>query len=115
MAEPVGVDNLARRAAISPRQFARRFVSATGTAPHQWLATQRVRRAQILLETTDLPVEAVAERSGLGDAGNLRKVFRRHVRTTPTAYRATFRGGSGAKPEPPVGSEPQPIASARVK
>jgi transcriptional regulator GlxA family with amidase domain len=48
-------------------------------------------RAQELLETTDLPVETVAERTGLGNAGNLRKIFRRHVRTTPSSYRATFR------------------------
>ena len=91
LADAVSVEDLAQRAATSPRNFARRFSTATGTTPHQWLVGQRVRRAQELLETTDLPVETVAERSGLGNAGNLRKVFRQHVRTSPASYRATFR------------------------
>lgn len=58
---PMTVDQLARRATLSPRTFARRFVAATGTTPLQWLLTQRVARARGLLETTDLPVERVAQ------------------------------------------------------
>ena len=88
--EDLTVADLAGRAATSERNFARRFTAATGTTPHRWLVVQRVARAQQLLETTDLPVQAVAERSGLGTSANLRKQFRRHLHTAPSAYRATF-------------------------
>ena len=88
--EDLTIADLADRAATSERHFARRFAAATGTTPHRWLVVQRVGRAQQLLETTDLPVQAVAERSGLGTPANLRKQFRRHLRTAPSAYRATF-------------------------
>ena len=88
--EDLTIADLADRAATSERHFARRFAAATGTTPHRWLVAQRVGRAQQLLETTDLPVQAVAERSGLGTSANLRKQFRRHLRTAPSAYRATF-------------------------
>jgi AraC family transcriptional regulator, transcriptional activator FtrA len=89
--EPLSVEALAGRAAMSPRTFARRFQAATGTTPHRWLQTQRVRLAQRLLETTDLPVELVAAQCGLSTAGNLRKHFGRVVHTSPQAYRQAFR------------------------
>lgn len=89
--EPLSVTELAGRSAMSPRTFARRFRATTGTTPHQWLLRQRVLLAQRLLETTDLPVELVAGRCGLGTATNLRQHFQRIVRTTPNAYRRTFQ------------------------
>jgi transcriptional regulator GlxA family with amidase domain len=76
---------------MSPRTFARRFRATTGTTPHQWLLRQRVLLAQRLLETTDLSVDAVADRCGLGTATNLRQHFQRIVRTSPNAYRRMFR------------------------
>ncbi|MBO0853769.1 MAG: helix-turn-helix domain-containing protein [Nocardia sp.] len=45
-----------------------------------------------MLEDTDLPVEAIAGRVGLGSAVNLRRRFRDQVGTTPSAYRRAFRG-----------------------
>jgi transcriptional regulator GlxA family with amidase domain len=91
LGEPVTVDDLAARAAMSPRTFARRFLAGTGTTPYRWLLRQRVQLAQRLLETGDLPIELVAERSGFGTAANLRKHFSRLVHTSPQAYRRTFR------------------------
>src|SRR5207302_6953575 len=87
----LSVQDLALRAHMSPRTFARRFVAAAGATPHQWLLTQRLLFAQQLLETTDLPVEIVASRSGLGAAPTLRQHFQRHFSTSPQAYRRTFR------------------------
>jgi transcriptional regulator GlxA family with amidase domain len=89
--EPVTVDDLATRAAMSPRTFARQFRANTGATPYQWLLHQRVQLAQRLLETTDLPVEIVAEKSGFCTAGNLRKHFNRVLHTSPYGYRRTFR------------------------
>ena len=91
----VTVATLATRSAMSPRTFARRFVSSTGTTPYQWIARERVRLAQRLLETTDLPVEVIARDCGLGSAANLRKQFARMLSTSPQAYRRTFTASAG--------------------
>lgn len=92
LAEPVSVEDLARRAGQSPRTFARRFVEVTGTTPLQWILFQRVARARVLLETTDLPVEHVASSTGFSTAAGLRTHFQRVVGSSPGAYRRTFRG-----------------------
>jgi len=89
--EPLTVEFLAARAAMSPRNFARRFRAVTGTTPLQWVLTQRVLLAQRLLEATDEPVERIADRCGMGSAANLRFHFQRAVGTSPQNYRRTFR------------------------
>jgi transcriptional regulator GlxA family with amidase domain len=89
--EAFTVDDLARRSAMSPRTFARRFVAETGTTPHQWVTDQRVLRARQLLEDTDLPVEAVARDAGFGSAALLRHHFTRCTGITPTAFRTQRR------------------------
>jgi transcriptional regulator GlxA family with amidase domain len=89
--EPLSVEVMADRAAMSPRTFARRFRATTGTTPGQWLVRQRVLLAQRLLETTDDPVELIALRCGFGTAAGLRLHFRRVLDTSPLVYRRTFR------------------------
>jgi AraC family transcriptional regulator, transcriptional activator FtrA len=89
--QPLDVITLARQACMSPRSFARRFRQETGTTPAQWVLDQRTREAQSLLETTDLPVEHVAARTGFGSSTTLRTHFGRRLATTPTAYRRAFR------------------------
>jgi transcriptional regulator GlxA family with amidase domain len=88
---PLTVADLAQQAVLSPRTFARRFAEATGTSPLQWLKTERVRLAQQLLETTDEPVERIAQRTGFGTAANLRQHFGRATSVSPQAYRRVFR------------------------
>ncbi|MBQ0891954.1 helix-turn-helix domain-containing protein [Micromonospora sp. U56] len=88
---PTTVDELAARAGMSARTFARRFRAETGTTPHDWLTNQRVLLARRLLEETKLSVDTVADRAGFGDAAALRHHFTRRVGTTPHAYRTTFR------------------------
>ena len=87
----LSIPELADRAAMSPRSFARHFVATTGATPYQWLLRQRIHEAQRLLERTDLPVEVITERVGLGNPANLRKHFRRQLDTSPQNYRRTFR------------------------
>ncbi|WP_433015826.1 helix-turn-helix domain-containing protein [Kribbella sp. CA-294648] len=95
LAEPITVDDLAKRINVSPRTLARRFAEQLGATPGQWLLAQRIARTRALLEETDLPVETIAARVGLSSATNLRRRFRNTVRTTPSAYRRAFRARRG--------------------
>lgn len=93
---PLSVTELARRTHMSPRNLARHFAALTGTTPLRWLLTQRVHRAQELLERTDDSVELVASRVGMGTAATLRRHFHRTVGVTPTAYRRSFHADVAA-------------------
>jgi transcriptional regulator GlxA family with amidase domain len=96
LAEPLTVRQLAVRANMSERTFARRFVQDTGTTPQRWLTGQRILLAQQLLEETDETVDLIADRTGFGNAIAMRHHFRLWRGTTPNAYRRLFRGGSPA-------------------
>ncbi len=89
--QPLSVRQLAVRANMSERTFARRFVQDTGTTPQRWLIGQRVLLAQQMLEETDETVDVIAERAGFGNAATFRHHFRAWRATTPHAYRRTFR------------------------
>jgi AraC family transcriptional activator FtrA len=95
--EAITIEALADRAAMSVRTFTRRFRAATGTAPIEWLIRLRVRRAQDLLETSDMPIDHVAHNAGFGAPETLRHHFRRVVGTTPSAWRGSFRGKAAQK------------------
>lgn len=88
--EPLPVAELARRALMSRRSFARRFAASTGTTPHAWLLGLRLSRAEELLETTDLPVEEIARLVGYGSAAVLREQFVRRRGVPPRSYRRSF-------------------------
>lgn len=85
--EPLTIEDLARRAAMSPRTFYRRLHATTGTTPLQWLLGERIARAQVLLESTGLSVEKIAGLSGIGTANNLRHHFLKQVGVSPSDYR----------------------------
>jgi transcriptional regulator GlxA family with amidase domain len=87
---PLPVTELAGRALMSRRTFARRFTAATGTTPHAWLLGLRLARAEELLETTDLPVEEIARRVGYTSAAVLREQFVRRRGVPPRTYRRAF-------------------------
>jgi transcriptional regulator GlxA family with amidase domain len=100
--QPLTVSQLAREAGWAPRTFARRFVAQTGVTPMRWLTAQRLAEARRLLELTDLTVETVAQRCGLGTAANLRLHLARDSATTPTAYRKASRQASQRPDTGPV-------------
>ncbi|MBB2947901.1 transcriptional regulator GlxA family with amidase domain [Actinoplanes lutulentus] len=91
LAEPVSLEEMAGHARMSVRTFTRRFRDETGLSPRQWLLRQRVEHARILLESTDLGVDAVARRAGLGSATALRQHLHATIGVAPSAYRRTFR------------------------
>ena len=91
VASPLTVRDLAARAGMSSRNLARHFNAVTGVSPLRWLLTQRVRLAQELLETSDLSVEQIASRTGMGTATTLRRHFNHQLGVPPETYRRTFR------------------------
>ncbi|MCM6774292.1 helix-turn-helix domain-containing protein [Nocardia sp. CDC141] len=82
---------LAAHARMSVRTFTRRFKAETGLAPGAWLLQQRLRHAQHLLESTDLPIDEVARAAGMGTASSLRHHMRAGLGIPPLTYRKTFR------------------------
>jgi transcriptional regulator GlxA family with amidase domain len=88
---PLDVARLATEARMSVRTFNRRFREETGHSPGAWLIAQRVEHARHLLEATDLPVDEVARRAGLGSGASLRQHLRSALGVSPLAYRRTFR------------------------
>jgi AraC family transcriptional activator FtrA len=96
---PVTIEDMAAHAGVSPRTLTRRFVDQLGTSPGQWLLAQRIAAARDLLESSDLPLDAIARRVGLSSATNLRRRFLTALGTTPGAYRRAFRTG------PPAGGQ----------
>jgi len=91
LAEPITAETLARQAHMSTRTYLRHFTRATGTTPIRWLINQRVQASLALLETTDIPVEAIARATGFDTAVTYRHHFAQAMRTSPSAYRRAFR------------------------
>ncbi len=91
LTEPLTVDDLAVRALMSPRTFARRFKALTGTTPHRWLLDKRLQHAEELLESTDLPIDTIAGLAGFGSPDTLRHHFALRRGITPTTHRHTFQ------------------------
>ncbi len=90
----LGVAALAKRAAMSPRNFARVFAREVGETPARWVERARVEAARRLLEQSVSGVDEIAARCGFGSAESLRRAFQRRVRVSPAAYRGRFRSAA---------------------
>lgn len=92
LAQPLNIDTLAERAAMSRRTLTRHFQKATGMSVGEWIMTERLRRSQCLLESTQLSIEQVAERSGFQSSITFRQAFREKMGVSPGEWRNTFQG-----------------------
>lgn len=103
LAQPITLADLAGRAAMSERNFLRRFLEATGSTPKAWLQRLRIARARELYETSALDLEAISAACGFASPETFRAAFRREVGVSPAVYRRRFRmqsvapGRSGRK------------------
>ncbi len=86
----LGVPALARRAFMSPRNFARVFTREVGVTPAAYVEELRVERARNLLETTTSTVDEVARQCGFGTVETLRRSLRRRLQVSPSDYRERF-------------------------
>jgi transcriptional regulator GlxA family with amidase domain len=87
----ISVDDLAARAPTSKRNLARRFRVATGESPGEYIQRVRIERAKILLETSEMQVEQIAEKVGYADTSAFARQFSSQTMMTPTEYRNRFR------------------------
>ena len=85
------VPQLAQACATSTRTLLRHFSATHGQSPLQYLHSLRIARAQVMLETTYLPVDQVAQACGYTDVGTFRRLFLRATQELPAAYRAHYR------------------------
>jgi transcriptional regulator GlxA family with amidase domain len=86
----LSIDGLAKRAAMSPRNFARLFRQEMGKTPGKHIEDLRLESARRQLESTSLSLAEVADACGLASAEILRRTFLRRMRVTPGQYRASF-------------------------
>jgi LacI family transcriptional regulator len=91
LAHTIRVRDVARHAGLSRRLLERRFEATLGRTPGDEIRRVRLERARQLLETTDLPIDHVAEASGFGSPEYLAGVFRSALLTTPLRYRRQVR------------------------
>jgi PAS domain S-box-containing protein len=87
---PLTVADLAGEVSMSPSHFSRTFKEHFGVTPHNYLRRVRLMAACDLLSTTDLPMSAIADRTGFYDQSHLSNDFRRDRGMSPAAYRKAF-------------------------
>ena len=93
--DEVGIELLAKRCAMSPRNFIRRFKTATGRLPGEYLQLLRVAAARELLENDAVSVQEISARVGYADVAFFRALFKRHTGMTPVEYRERFAPRDG--------------------
>jgi transcriptional regulator GlxA family with amidase domain len=88
--DEVGIEDLAGRCMMSPRNFIRRFKAATGRLPGEYVQLMRISEAREMLESGASSIQAVGLHVGYEDAGFFRSLFKRHTGMTPAEYRERF-------------------------
>jgi transcriptional regulator GlxA family with amidase domain len=89
-AADLSVAALARRAAMSPRNFARVFARTVGVTPAEHVERVRIEAARRRLEESNANVDEIASQCGFGTRESLRRAFHRALKVSPTAYRSRF-------------------------
>jgi transcriptional regulator GlxA family with amidase domain len=87
LGENIRIENLALRAGMSPRTFARRYIEKVGRTPGKTLDLFRIEAALRQMTDTDLTLKHIASQTGFGDEQNLRRTFMRHFGVLPRDYR----------------------------
>lgn len=91
ISQPLNLDALAESVAMSRRTLTRHFMKATGMSVVSWITAERLRRSQLLLESSNLPIEAVAEQVGYLSAVTWRQQFKARFGVSPAEWRKIFR------------------------
>jgi len=86
-------EDIAAEVGLDPFTFGRGFKQATGMTPHQYVIRCRLRRAMKLLTREALSLADVALEVGCSCQSHLTTLFRKHLGTTPGAFRVSAREG----------------------
>ena len=97
-AADLSVPALARRAGMSPRNFARAFRAEIGTTPARFVERVRVEAARRRLQERRENLDAIARACGFGSAETLRRAFHRSLKVPPADYRRRFRSAAASRP-----------------
>lgn len=89
--EDLTVERLAGQVAMSPRNFARRFLAESGVTPARFVERARVEAARCRLEQTGQSLQTIAELCGFTTVDRMRRAFRRHLDVGPHEYRDRFQ------------------------
>jgi AraC-like DNA-binding protein len=84
--EPIGLEDAAREAGLSPYHFLRMFSKVLGVTPHQYLVRSRLRHAARLLAARERSVTDIALDVGFGDVSNFVRSFRRAAGVSPRRF-----------------------------
>lgn len=91
IADELSVEHLAEHSHMSARNFTRVFLKETGITPAKFVEKLRVEVARKYLEDSDLTIDQIAAKCGLGGIVSMRRTFLRHMMVSPSDYRRTFR------------------------
>jgi transcriptional regulator GlxA family with amidase domain len=97
LSEDLSVARLARRSAMSARNFARVFLRETGLTPATFVTRTRVEAARRRLEESTDGIDVIAEHCGFGTRESMRRAFIRSLHVPPGAYRSRFRPAAPSK------------------
>ncbi|MES2378420.1 MAG: helix-turn-helix domain-containing protein [Bacteroidota bacterium] len=89
--EKLNVTFVAEQMNMSSRNFTRVFTRQSGMPPAKFLEKIRVETARKYLEDTNMSLERISERCGLGGLVSMRRTFLKHLMTTPSDYRRAFQ------------------------
>ncbi len=90
----LSVEDLAKQAHMSPRNFSRNYKSATGISPAKAVELMRLEAARLALEQTANRINQIAITCGFGDDERMRRCFIKHLGVAPSDYRERFRSGT---------------------
>jgi len=85
------VTAMVQHSGLAERSFKRRFAKATGMTPLEYVHALRLEETKQMLETTDKPIEEIAQEVGYEDSSFFSRLFRRKVALTPAQYRKRFQ------------------------
>jgi transcriptional regulator GlxA family with amidase domain len=91
LAQDLSVDDLAREAGMSPRNFARAYTSETGVTPAKAVERLRLEAARAAIESGARSVQEIARQTGFGDPERMRRAFIRMYGASPAALKRTLR------------------------
>ncbi|WP_171032617.1 GlxA family transcriptional regulator [Chryseobacterium indologenes] len=92
LSRTITIEYMAQAVHMSVRNFSRVFLKESGMTPGKFLEKMRLDQAKDLLEYTDMGIDMIAGKCGLGSAVSLRRLFLKHLSVSPAQYRKAFNG-----------------------